>query len=64
MTNYILGEQQTSGEITMGQEQSLPEDYNTEFDPEAFLKKLKEQAAADKAEGEEKSDGSAGSAES
>lgn len=22
----------------MAQEQSLPEDYNTEFDPEAFLK--------------------------
>lgn len=36
----------------MGQEQSLPEDYNTEFDPEAFLKKLKEQAAADKQENE------------
>lgn len=32
----------------MGQEQSLPEDYNTEFDPEAFLKKLQEQAAAEK----------------
>lgn len=34
----------------MAQEQSLPEDYNTEFDPEAFLKKLHEQAAAEKAE--------------
>lgn len=33
----------------MGQEQSLPEDYNTEFDPAAFLEKLKEQAAAEKA---------------
>ncbi|MGO3045023.1 MAG: cell division protein [Corynebacterium casei] len=34
----------------MAQEQSLPEDYNTEFDPEAFLKKLHEQAAAEKSE--------------
>ena len=36
----------------MAQEQSLPEDYNTDFDPEAFLKKLKEQAAAEKEEGQ------------
>lgn len=35
----------------MGQEQSLPEDYNTEFDPAAFLEKLKEQAAAENDEG-------------
>lgn len=34
----------------MAQEQSLPEDYNTEFDPEAFLKELHEQAAAEKNE--------------
>ncbi|HLR47621.1 MAG TPA: cell division protein [Corynebacterium sp.] len=40
----------------MGQEQSLPEDYNTEFDPAAFLEKLKEQAAAEKA-GESADDG-------
>lgn len=35
----------------MGQEQSLPEDYNTEFDPAAFLQELKEQAAAENDEG-------------
>ncbi|CCE56018.1 MAG: cell division protein [Corynebacterium casei] len=32
----------------MAQEQSLPEDYNTDFDPAEFLKKLKEQAATEK----------------
>lgn len=37
----------------MAQEQSLPEDYNTEFDPEAFLKKLHEQAAAEKNENQD-----------
>lgn len=36
----------------MAQEQSLPEDYNTEFDPEAFLKKLHE-AAAEKNENQD-----------
>jgi hypothetical protein len=36
----------------MGQEQSLPEDYNTEFDPAAFLQELKEQAAAENDEGD------------
>lgn len=36
----------------MAQEQSLPEDYNTEFDPAAFLQKLKEQAAAENDEGD------------
>ena len=43
----------------MGQEQSLPEDYNTEFDPEAFLQKLKEQAAVEKA-GEQEPDSDEG----
>jgi len=36
----------------MGQEPPLPEDYNTEFNPAAFLQEPKEQAAAENDEGD------------